>query len=137
MKKSKNARLNNKGFTQIDLVISVSIIVIFTGLIIKIFNSIYVDFLEIQKGSNAIGYATMILEKVDAKSFEEVNDPNFLNNLKSEMQIPDKYAINMTTKTIHNNLLTRVDLNLNYEVNNEIREIKISKLKVKEIKLNE
>ena len=136
MKKNKNI-INNKAFTQIDLVISISIIVIFSGLIIKIFNNIYIDFLEIQKGSNAIGYATMILEKVDEKSFEVVNDANFLNKLKIELHIPDNYNIIMNTKIIYNNLVTRVDLKVNYEVNNQIRTIKISKLKVKEIKLNE
>lgn len=92
--KSKQILLNNKGVTGIDLVLSITILVIFSGTIISIMSSIYKTSQEIEKSANAMSYATIILEKVDEKSYEEVTS-DFVTNLinNNEIKISDDYSV--------------------------------------------
>lgn len=134
MKKRNKKFLDNKGVTGIDLTISIIILSILSGLIVSLMSSIYKTSIEIQKSANAMAYATIVLEKVDAKSFNEVND-DFVNTLKNngEVEIGSDYTINFATEEIEVNLLKKVIVNVLYDVNGEQKAIKISKLKIKEI----
>lgn len=134
MKKRNKKFLDNKGVTGIDLTISIIILSILSGLIVSLMSSIYKTSIEIQKSANAMAYATIVLEKVDAKSFNEVND-DFVNTLKNngEVEIDSDYTINFATEEIEVNLLKKVIVNVLYDVNGEQKAIKISKLKIKEI----
>ena len=67
-----NRLKNNKGITGIDLTISIIVLTIFAGLIVGLMVNNYNVAIEIQKGANAMSYATMILEKVDEKAYEKV-----------------------------------------------------------------
>lgn len=134
MKKRNKKFLDNKGVTGMDLTISIIILSILSGLIVSLMSSIYKTSIEIQKSANAMAYATIVLEKVDAKSFNEVND-DFVNTLKNngEVEIGSDYTINFATEEIEVNLLKKVIVNVLYDVNGEQKVIKISKLKIKEI----
>ena len=98
MKKRKKKFLDNKGVTGIDLTISIIVLSIFAGLIVSLMSSIYKTSIEIQKSANAMAFATIILEKVDEKSFNEVND-DFVSTLKNngEVEIDSNYTINFAT----------------------------------------
>ena len=65
---------NNKGITGIDLTIGIIVLSIFSGVIISLMVNTYSTVVEIRKSANAMAYATIILEKVDEKSFEKVLD---------------------------------------------------------------
>ena len=134
MKKRNKKFLDNKGVTGMDLTISIIILSILSGLIVSLMSSIYKTSIEIQKSANAMAYATIVLEKVDAKSFNEVND-DFVNTLKNngEVEIGSDYTINFATEEIEVDLLKKVIVNVLYDVNGEQKVIKISKLKIKEI----
>lgn len=136
MKKiNKNILLDNKGVTGTDLVIAIVVIAIFAGLITQLMASIYKISIDIQKSANANAYATMILEKVDEKPFEEVTD-DFVANLNDEISIDDSFNITIKVtklEDIDENLVKKVDLTLKYNINGEEKQLFISKLKIKEI----
>ena len=83
MKKLNKILKNNKGITGIDLTIGLIVLALFSGVITMLMSYTYKSSLEIQKGANAMAYATMVLEKVDEKSYEEVNEAfvTYLENL--------------------------------------------------------
>lgn len=138
MKKINTKTLSdNKGVTGVDLVIAIIVIAIFTGVVTQLMTSIYKMSIDIQKSANANAYATMILEKVDEKSFEEVTD-NFVDNLKNngEVNIDDDYTITMNITAIDGidaTLMKKVALKVEYNINGEKKQLFINKLKIKEI----
>ena len=135
--KSKQILLNNKGVTGIDLVLSITILVIFSGTIISIMSSIYKTSQEIEKSENAMSYATIILEKVDEKSYEEVTS-DFVTNLinNNEIKISDDYSVTFSVTPAgeeNEDLVKKVNVNVTYNVNGKDKSIIINKLKIKEI----
>ena len=134
MKKKKMKILDNKGVTGIDLTLSIIILSVFSGLIITLMASIRNNSIEIQKSANAMAYATIVLEKVDEKSFNEI-DENFVNALKTngEIDVANDYAINFSTDVLEENLIKKVVVKVVYDINGEQKSITINKLKIKEI----
>ena len=124
---------DNKGVTGIDLAVAVTIIIVFAGLIATIMYNLYLTNLEILKRANASAYATIILEKVDEKAFENITD-DFVTNLinNNELSIDDSYNVEFS-KTDTNELLKVVNLKINYTVNNKEKNLTLNKLKVKEV----
>lgn len=130
----KKKLINNKGISGIDTAIAITVLALFAGVIITLMGSIYKRSIEIQKSANAMAYATIILEKVDEKSYEQV-DNNFVNTLKSqnEIQIDSNYTVSFSTSNVQTNFLKKVSLRISYNVGSDRREILINKLKIKEI----
>ena len=129
--------MNNKGITGIDVTIAIIIIITFTGLISSLMFSIYKNALEIQASANADAYATIILEKVDEKAYEDV-DENFVQTLidNDEIEISDNYTIEMKIEPYTDyqyELIKKVNLTINYQVNSQEKTLNITKLKIKEI----
>lgn len=129
--------MNNKGITGVDITIAIIILITFTGVIASLMFSIYNTSLNIQKGANADAYATMILEKVDEKSYNEV-DENFIQMLKdeNEIEISDDYVTELTIEPYTDyqyELIKKVNLIIKYTVNKEEKTLNITKLKIKEM----
>ena len=137
----KNRYKREEGVTIIDLVIAIIIMSVFVGVITTLMTGIYKQSLEVQISSNAMSYATIILEKIDEKSFEEVQNPNFVENLKAsgEVTIPEEYTIKLNVENPDNvseevsDVIKKATVTVNYKIRNEEKTISISKLKVKEI----
>ena len=137
----KNRYKREEGVTIIDLVIAIIIMSVFVGVITTLMTGIYKQSLELQISSNAMSYATIILEKIDEKSFEEVQNPNFVENLKAsgEVTIPEEYTIKLNVENPDNvseevsDVIKKATVTVNYKIRNEEKSISISKLKVKEI----
>ena len=125
---------SNKGITGIDLAIAIIALATFTGLIITLMSNIHRNSIDIQKNANAMAYATIVLEKVDEKAFEEIN-ADFVNTLKDsgEVEISSDYIINFSTEVLEENLIKKVGVKVSYDINGEQRTITINKLKIKEI----
>ena len=129
----------NKGITGTDLVVSIVILVTFTGLVTSLMRSLYKTSAEIQRSSIAMAYATIISEKIDEKSFEEVsNNGDFCEYLKSkgEIEISDEYKITVEQSPIDGldfGIIKNMKIVVSYKVANEEKKISIAKLKVKEI----
>lgn len=137
----KNRYKREEGVTIIDLVIAIIIMSVFVGVITTLMTGIYKQSLEVQISSNAMSYATIILEKIDEKSFEEVQNPNFVENLKAsgEVTIPEEYTIKLNVENPDyvseevSDVIKKATVTVNYKIRNEEKSISISKLKVKEI----
>lgn len=137
----KNRYKREEGVTIIDLVIAIIIMSVFVGVITSLMTGIYKQSLEVQISSNAMSYATIILEKIDEKSFEEVQNPNFVENLKAsgEVTIPEEYTIKLNVENPDyvseevSDVIKKATVTVNYKIRNEEKSISISKLKVKEI----
>lgn len=137
----KNIYKNEKGVTIIDLVIAIIIMSVFVGVITTLMAKIYKQSIEVQVSSNAMAYATIVLEKIDEKSFEEVQKPSFLQKLKEsgEITIPEEYTIELNVENPENvseeitDFIKKATVTVKYKIKNEEKSISISKLKVKEI----
>lgn len=134
MKEKNKKFLNNKGVTGIDLTISIIVLSIFAGLITSLMSSIYKNSLEIQKSANAMAYATMILEKIDEKSFNEI-DESFATRLinSGEIDMDTAYNVNLAIAETDEELLKKVIVQVSYDVSGEQKVITINKLKIKEM----
>lgn len=139
-----NKKLNikgNNGITGIDLVVAIIIITIFIGLLTSLMVGLYKQATDIQKSANAMSYATQILEKVDEKTFEEVKDLNFVENLKNsgEITIPEGYTVTYEVSDLPdvasevNEVMQKVKVRIDYKILNEEKSMFLVKLKIKEI----
>lgn len=136
----KNVLKSNKGITGSDIIISIIIIIIFTGLIGNLMYSSHRMTLEIQKCAQADAYTTMIFEKIDEKSYDEVNS-SFIDTLKNngELQIDNQYETTLAVtpytnyKINNSDIFKKVTLTINYKVEQENKTYQISKLKIREI----
>ena len=133
MMKKMKILCNNKGITGIDLTLSVIVLTTFVGIIIGLMVNNYRTSLEIQKSANAMSYATMILEKVDEKSYEKVTD-DFLSTISGEISMDSDYDISFNVSQLDDSdYVKKVTIKVSYVVNNQRKDINISKLKIKEI----
>lgn len=125
---------NEKGITGIDLTIGIVVLSIFTGVIVSLMLNAYSTSIEVKKSANAMAYATIILEKVDEKSFEDVND-SFVAYLEAlgEVDISDDYTITFNTEVLEKNLFKKATITVSYDVNDDQKSITINKLKIKEL----
>lgn len=133
MRRKNKILYNNKGITGIDLTLSVIVLTTFAGVIISLMVNNYKTSLEIQKSANAMSYATMVLEKVDEKSYEKVTE-DFLSEISGEISIDSDYEISLNVSQIDDSdYVKKVTIKVSYVVNNQRKDINISKLKIKEI----
>ncbi len=125
---------NEKGITGIDLTIGIVVLSIFTGVIVSLMLNAYSTSIGVKKSANAMAYATIILEKVDEKSFEDVND-SFVAYLEAlgEVDISDDYTITFNTEVLEENLFKKATITVSYDVNDDQKSITINKLKIKEL----
>lgn len=125
---------NEKGITGIDLTIGIVVLSIFTGVIVSLMLNAYSTSIGVKKSANAMAYATIILEKVDEKSFEDVND-SFVAYLEAlgEVDISDDYTITFNTQVLEENLFKKATITVSYYVNDDQKSITINKLKIKEL----
>ena len=147
-------KLNSqKGITGIDMVISIIIMALFVGLISGLISKTYSISIETQKSANANAYVTMILEKVDEKSYDEVTN-NFITNLLQSGEIkigskagvlPDEYEIlkfevsPISIDGEESNNVKNVAIQFKYYIDKKHTKSKIismNKLKVREVYKN-
>lgn len=137
MEKINKKILENKGITGVDLTISIIVFTIFSGLIITLMTNIYANSIEIQKSANAMAYATIVLEKVDEKAYEEI-DNAFATNLVNtgEVKIDDGYTINFRASYPREDLkdlVKQATVEVSYNIKGKTMSLVINKLKIKEI----
>lgn len=156
-KNNKNFLRNNKGIVGGDIVAAIVIITIFAALITRLMFISYRLSVEMQKSSMATIYATIILEKVDEKAYEEIvpdadnttNASGFIEKLtqknpvtnESEITpIEEGYNIEMYVEEIsyiEKDYIKQVTVKVTYKINNEEKIVQMSKLKVKELSNND
>lgn len=127
----KKSFSSENGFTGADIAVAIMIFVIFAGVISSLLYSIYANSISIEKSAYASAYATIILEKVDEKSYNEITN-DFMELIQNEIDYDSSYDITLNTTELYYNKVKQVELILKYDVQNEERIIKINKLKIKE-----
>lgn len=153
---------SQKGYTGIDVAISISILSIFILIISTIFANIYVQYTEAQRDSVAMSYLTSTSELIDKMYYqhvyiEEPEDPADNENLgkrliaifgpntsitrnsaahKLEAIISNNYKITIIINK-HNpegaDLVKNVDIEVSYKIGEANKSLKINKVKAKEI----
>ena len=128
-----------KGVTLADLTIAALMITVFTGLIATLMYKSYQVATETAQTATANSYATIILEKVDEKEFDTINN-NFLTMLVNNNEIDFdtsnitfncQYPDNASNYTINGECIFKeVTVTVNYE---NSKKITLKKLKIKEM----
>ena len=107
---------SNKGITGVDIVISIGVISITLSILVSMYLSLNITNMEIERKTQAISYATQIIEKVSELYYEDVNTENFslnnetrqiagiklakgyIANVKIEPYIPENSSIDVVKK---------------------------------------
>ena len=138
-----------RGATMADLSIAVVIIAVFTGVVGTLLYKSYAVSSSIVNSANTSAYATLIMEKVDEKPFEEITS-NFVKNLTTaeEGQVPEvevidgAYSFEFQVREINkdeymvqgSSIFKQVTLTVFYHKGKQDEEkITLSKIKVKEM----
>lgn len=128
---------SNKGFTIQDLIIAISIFVLFSTLIGTLFVSIYKIQVKSQVQEIITLYAVQILEYIDKISYDDVNE-QLATNVKKIFKIPSSLNITINIENYEKNeqetYIKKVRVNIEHnKPNSEHENIAIVKLKIKEI----
>ena len=134
----------NKGFTGVDVAISILIITVFISVISSLYINLYITNVDILRKEKAIGYATSILEKIDELYYDEVNNDNFkiIENSNGSKNIAGinidrgyDVSVNIATYDPDNSdidVVKNIDVKVSYEVGNKEKNINFTKIKEKE-----
>ena len=132
---------SQKGYTGIDIAVSVTILIIFVVIIATIFFNIYIQYTEGQRNATASACLAQISETIDKMYFQEI-DQSSVNNLIAQMNIPNGYTLTATVErfvpenqTIETsqNLVKKISLQASYEVSGITKTLKFNKIKSKEV----
>ena len=128
---------SNKGFTMQDLVLAIAIFALFS---VIIGTGLVVTF-KVQADSQVdeVGtlYAVQIAEYIDKISFDEVEN-GMGDSMAKKFNIPTNFTVTINVSDYKPELqeasyVKDVDINLEYNFNNDSRNIRIQKLKIKEL----
>ena len=75
----------NEGYTQIDIIISIIILILFTTLISALFYNSYVSSIKSKRNSEANIYLTRILESIELIKYDDLENEiiNVVNKIDS------------------------------------------------------
>lgn len=128
-----------KGFTTADVVVSVSIIVIFIGLITSLFYNFYLT--TTAKNRNAIATTCLIdvIEEIKLMEYDEVENNNLellIRTLEEDKTIPDGYHVTANIQKYNeiegnedkSDLIKILNVTVEYTLQDKNEEIEISTL---------
>ena len=138
MEKQRFLKLkSNNGFTMQDLIIAIAIFTLFAGII----GTAMVSTFRVQSDSQVdeVGtlYAIQIAEYIDKISFEEV-ESGMGDSLAKMFDIPSNFTVTVNVSDYKPSgetlsCVKEVDINLEYNFANDSRNIRIQRLKIKEL----
>lgn len=127
----------NKGMTMTDIIISIIILCLFTGVIGNLYYQIVFNNNMIKMNSIAVYYVVKISEEIDKISYEEVTS-ELANTLKEKYSIPDSYVITINVENYNKDdsskedIIKIVTIKAEYKCFKEEQKYEIKKLKIKE-----
>lgn len=134
----KNKLKSNKGFTMQDLIIACFVIIAFVGIITTLLYNVYKQKVEIELMSKMTIYSIEILEDIDKISYEEFKNKT-VEDYRKQFSIPNGFNLEISISdygagnTNVEDLIKIVNLKISYELNGNLNEYKVEKLKIKEI----
>lgn len=133
MKKLQKKIKSNKGFTIQDIIVAMTVLVLFTGIIGGSFVAIYKTQAETKLSSSATLYAIQIIENIDKISYDDVKDGD-LRTWRTDYGIPDIMNLDLDVSAYNeNDTIKIVKLTISYEFSGKTQTLVLEKLKVKEI----
>lgn len=127
---------SNSGFTMTDLVIALTIFVIFTGVIGSLLYSTFRMTLQAKMSSSEIKFAVQILEDIDRIPYEQVKNGMEANYI-SKFSIPSGYKLlievsNYNEGNYKEDLIKVIKLTMSYDISGTTDSLVIQRLKIKE-----
>lgn len=128
---------SNKGFTMQDLIIAMAIFALFSVIVGTGLVSIFKVQADSQVDEVGTLYAVQIAEYLDKISFDEVEN-GMGDSVAKKFNIPTNFTvtINVSDYKPEDEVMSYVkdvDINLEYNFNNNSRNIRIQRLKIKEL----
>lgn len=134
---------SNNGNTGVEIVISIGIITITLTILIAMYFNLYVSNTEIERRTNAINYATQIIEKINEFYYADVTEEKFqtvnLENGKKEIvgiEMPKGYNPVITIEPYSNNqqkdVVKKIQVTINYNIYEKIETVTLECYKTKE-----
>ena len=106
----------NKGFTQIDIIVAIFILMLFTTLIASLFYNSYVSSIGNKRNAEATSYLTQIFETIDLINYDDLQDENL--GIVSKINHIDSSKI---SGTYAGNGIEKQELSTPYKVEVEIK----------------
>jgi len=131
---------NEKGAVNVDISTGIIVFIIGSVAVLGLYLTIYKSMARIKIDEMIISYITEICENIDLKNYEDVNTKQKIDSLIAEVNIPEGYNISCDSieesSIIANNdksdVVKKINLKVEYKLNNETRDYIVSKIKVKE-----
>lgn len=126
---------NKKGFTGIDISISIIAIILFTSTILALMYNVKMENLKMQAKLLSTIYLTETLENIGIAKYEDVITDN--TNLVST-DMPNAYNININvekysdTDSNKEDIIKKIDVVIKYKIGNKTYEESAQRLKIKE-----
>lgn len=98
---------SKKGYTAVDISISILIIIIFVSIITSAFYNYYLSNTAVARNSTAVNYAIDVIETVEQMDYTQVTDASVKNKLQemyNQKQIASSYQI--STQVVNYNTTT-------------------------------
>ncbi len=130
----------NKGFTGVELILSILIIAISISIIGTILNNIYLSSQSINRNVMSLSYIINIIQNIEAMEYGQVNNDTMvaiIGNMRNSLRITDTYEISCNVSrysdtsiiTAPMDLIKVVEINIRYKVGNAQESISVSMLK--------
>ena len=135
--KSKLIKNKESGFSGVDIVISMTLIVICVPIITTLFVNIYMNWMKVKRGTMANFYATQILEKVSQTKYENVTEDE-IQNIVNSLEIPKGYTVNTKLENYNERFKNKEDIikiitvNISYNIQENTELLSIRTVKTKE-----
>lgn len=122
----------NKGVTMMDIVVAITLLTLFIGVIGELYYIIAVNNAKIRYNAIATYYTVKIVESIDKIAYEDVtNDLN--TGLREQYDYPDFIDISINVENYNEgNIIKVVTVNAKYNALGTDNNYQIKKLKIKE-----
>lgn len=133
-----NILKKDNGISLQDIVIAITIMAMFVGVIGTLFYQITLNSNLIKVNAIAVHYAVQVAEEVDKLAYDEINE-NFNIYVNSKYDIPDILKLTVDVQNYNeedetkDDIIKIVNIKVDYTVLDETKSYEIKKLKIKEI----
>lgn len=150
---------NNKGFTQIDIVVSIFILMLFVTLIASLFYNSYVSSTLNKRNAEATAYLTQIFEAIDLIDYDKLDNSDegivakintidsskisgeYVENISLESTLSTPYKVQVKIQnynetegnTDKEDLIKIITVTIKYNVNKKEQQVSAQRLKTREI----
>ena len=132
---------NQKGFTGVDVAVSIVLLFIFVTVISTIFLNIYLSYTDSQRNTVAMAYASQIAELVDKLYYVDISDSSnskliteIRNIVTNTLYVPTVTVSEITSGQQEiPSMVKNVDIQVSYKIGNTTKSVGINKTKVKEV----